>query len=417
MAANPLTGREILVGLKKATTWRTAVACGANDGILILSESFKQNIEHLDDDSAGLAFIQRTDQGKITAGGPLEAYMRYEGLDVLLALIMGTAGTPSEPNVLYTTLRSNSYVMADNLSGLFATLAMLKKSDKVFEYPSVKFHQFSLSGEMNAPVKLSAQGIANLLELGSTTNTAATSANITYPDKGNRIIFNSNTHFWLNDESGDALDSDDAIYPNSFELSFNRPMEADLVAGNEDVDEPVGEGFPEITLTLNFPRYNDANDQFFTDWEAFTRKKMEIYFRGTAFTAPEAPSDWSADHAYSAEDCVKPTVLNGLWYVCTTAGTSHAETEPTWPTTVGETVSDGTAVWTCMEDVYYYEFKLSLPNLKVIDPDAAISGPGKIPVSLSFKVLATDSAPTGMTGITKPFQIDVQNTRTTDPLA
>ncbi|MBW2599942.1 MAG: hypothetical protein JRC60_07705 [Deltaproteobacteria bacterium] len=347
---NPLTGREILVGLKKAATWRTAVACDANDGILILSESFKQTIEQIDDDSAGLAFLQRTDQGKITAGGGLEAYMRYEGLDVLLALIMGTAGVPAVQGA--TAAYTNSYVMANNLSGLFATLAMLKKSDKVFEYPSVKFHQFGLSGEMNAPVKITAEGIANLLELASVTNTAATSANITYPDKGNRIIMNKDAHFWFNDESGDALDSTDAIFPSGFELSFNRPMEADLKAGNEDVDEPIEESFPEITLTLNFPRYNDANDAFFTDWEAMTRKKLEIYFKGAL-----------------------------------------------------------------IEETYYYEFRLSFPNLKVIDPEAAISGPGKIPVSLSFKVLATDTAPTGMTGITKPFQIDVQNKRTTDPLA
>jgi len=415
--ANPLTGREILIGLKKAADWRTAVACGANDGILILSESFKQTIEHLDDDSAGLAFVQRTDKGKIAASGGLEAYMRYEGLDVLLALIMGTAGVPTQPNPLYTAVYQNSYVMADNLSGLFATLAMLKKSDKVFEYPTVKFHQFGLSGEMNAPIKITAEGIANLLELASATNTAGTMANITYPDKGNRIIFNKDTHFWLNDESGAALAVGDAIYPSGFDLSFNRPMEADLVAGNEDVDEPVGEGFPEITLTLNFPRYNDANDAFFTDWEALTRKKMEILFRGQVFTPPAAPADWAVATGYVVDDCVKPTTLNSFWYKCIVAGTSHATTEPVWPTTVGETIVDEGVTWECMEDEYYYEFKLQFPNLKVIDPDAAISGPGKIPMSLSFKVLGTDTAPTGMTGITKPFQIDVQNKRTTDPLA
>jgi hypothetical protein len=338
-----------LIGLKKAATWRTAVECGANDGILILSESFKQTIEHLDDDSAGLAFLQRTDQGKIEASGDIEAYMRYEGLDVLIALIMGTAGTPAQQGA--TAAYTNSYVMADNLDGLFATLVMLKKSDKIFEYPSVKLNQFSLSGEMNAPVKLKAGGIPNLLELASAVNTVATSASISYPDKGNRIIFNKDAYFRINDESGAALDGNDAIYPSGFELSFNRPMEADLTAGNEDVDEPVGEGFPEPTLTLNFPRYKDASDTFFTDWEALTRKKLEIYFKGDV-----------------------------------------------------------------IEDTYYYEFKVSFPNLKVIDPEAAISGPGKIPVSLSFKVLGTDSAPTGMTGITKPFQIDVQNKRTTDPL-
>ena len=45
---------------------------------------------------------------------------------------------------------------------------------------------------------------------------------------------------------------------------------------------------------------------------------------------------------------VTPITKNGRKYICTTAGTAGA-TEPTWPTTIGSTVDDGTAVWTCSE--------------------------------------------------------------------
>ena len=60
----------------------------------------------------------------------------------------------------------------------------------------------------------------------------------------------------------------------------------------------------------------------------------------------DAPGAWQATTAYSLTDYRTPTTPNGYRYECTTAGTSGG-TEPTWPTTVGGTVADGTAVWTC----------------------------------------------------------------------
>jgi len=57
---------------------------------------------------------------------------------------------------------------------------------------------------------------------------------------------------------------------------------------------------------------------------------------------------WLASHAYILGDIVVPTegLENGFRYECTTAGTSGAS-EPTWPTTEGGTVDDGTVTWTC----------------------------------------------------------------------
>jgi len=59
-----------------------------------------------------------------------------------------------------------------------------------------------------------------------------------------------------------------------------------------------------------------------------------------------AGTAWAASTAYSAGDVVHPTTLNGYVYECTTAGTSGT-TEPTWPTTPGDTVTDGGVTWTC----------------------------------------------------------------------
>jgi hypothetical protein len=56
---------------------------------------------------------------------------------------------------------------------------------------------------------------------------------------------------------------------------------------------------------------------------------------------------WAVSTAYSVGDRVVPTTGNGYYYECTVAGTSDAATEPTWPTTIGGTVVDGTVTWVC----------------------------------------------------------------------
>jgi len=57
--------------------------------------------------------------------------------------------------------------------------------------------------------------------------------------------------------------------------------------------------------------------------------------------------EWVATTAYSLGDTVEPTVDNTFRYVVTTAGTSGAS-EPTFPTSIGSTVVDGTVTWTCV---------------------------------------------------------------------
>jgi hypothetical protein len=55
---------------------------------------------------------------------------------------------------------------------------------------------------------------------------------------------------------------------------------------------------------------------------------------------------WTASTVMSLNDARRPTVANGKVYTVTTAGTTSG-TQPTWPTTVGATITDGSVVWTC----------------------------------------------------------------------
>jgi len=82
---------------------------------------------------------------------------------------------------------------------------------------------------------------------------------------------------------------------------------------------------------------------------------------------------WVANKAYSLDAYVRPTTLakfTGYDYKCTTAGTSHATTEPTWPTTPGGTVTDGTVVWTRQDTLDYSNY----PMLPLHDWDVTPDG-------------------------------------------
>ena len=57
------------------------------------------------------------------------------------------------------------------------------------------------------------------------------------------------------------------------------------------------------------------------------------------------PETWVKNTAYTVGDLVKASTYNSHSYLCTVAGTSHATTEPTWPTTNGTTKTDGTVTW------------------------------------------------------------------------
>lgn len=125
--------------------------------------------------------------------------------------------------------------------------------------------------------------------------------------------------------------------------------------------------------TLSFLHYTDLSDGT-QDGVLYlgsntTGRKLEANsdpgVDNITITPTDAVDDWATATAYVVGDRVEPTTPNTFVYECTTAGTSHASTEPTWPTTgIGtSTVSDGTAVWTLLSARHEItEVKLALTN-------------------------------------------------------
>lgn len=83
----------------------------------------------------------------------------------------------------------------------------------------------------------------------------------------------------------------------------------------------------------------------------------------SAASGPAVVAAWGGGTAYAVDALVRPVAGSaGYRYRCTTAGTSGAA-EPAWPTTVGNTVTDGTApsqiTWTCEREAFLLDWAIN----------------------------------------------------------
>ncbi|MCF6180061.1 MAG: phage tail tube protein [Geopsychrobacter sp.] len=275
-----VAGTELKFGLKKAATWGTPVACSASDGLLLLPTGIKRDAGVDTDDSLGQFWAKDGTPGAVKVEGDIPSYLRYDGMDLLLALFMGIAGAPVQQAA--TAAYAYTYDLADNTDGLFATFAKHMKT-YVSEVPSLKIAGLTLKGEQGKPLQLIANCIGdNMVEDG--TNTTITFNNVTIAEVANRIQFAQGV-FRLNDQGAIALAAGDKIGPSSFEMTAKRKLTGtygSFVTGGANsqdlIDEPVNDGAPEVTLKLQFPKHTGKTR--LTELGADTRKKMDITFTG-----------------------------------------------------------------------------------------------------------------------------------------
>jgi hypothetical protein len=278
------TATEIKAAARKASAWGTAAACGAGDGILILPPSIRKKRPGLVDDSLGLYFPMEREPGAVSTEGDIPAYLRYDGLDLFVALAMGaTGGTPARQGL--TAAYAQDFLLARQLDGLFATFA-LNNYVNVEECPSVKVTGFTIKGEVGRPLQITFHCLANDKTTDSGVNTLATFQDVTYFETANRVLMSQGV-FRMNARSGAALGAGDEIYPSSFELAFKRTMEGTCAAGSPDmIDEPINSGMPEVSLKLQFPRY--STNAYFVDWDSDEAKKLDMTFTGAELESPFA---------------------------------------------------------------------------------------------------------------------------------
>jgi len=91
------------------------------------------------------------------------------------------------------------------------------------------------------------------------------------------------------------------------------------------------------------------------------------------------PNPWAASTPYTQYAVVYPA--NGYQYICTVAGTSGTS-QPSWPTTIGSTVPDGSVTWQCFQPLVALQTKIGAEVAGGHDYTQTFNG-----VSISYRVI------------------------------
>lgn len=353
---SPISGSQQTLALKKAATWGTAVACGATNGLQFLSGQAKRSADVVTDASRGRAFSIDGTVGPIKSDSSYTFNLRYAGMELVAALLMGTAGNPVQQAA--TTAYLHTLKWNTDPYGLMLTIAKTMVA-YIEETPTAKVTGITISGEVGAqPLQMTLEVIGINREVASAINTLATFANVTLPTDANAnpVMF-SHLVFRMNDVGAIALAAGDRIYPSKFSLSLKRKMKGEFTglyrtagANPQDlVDEPSNDGDPELRLTLEFATHS-ANT-YLVALGSDTRKKLDI-----------------------------------------------------------------TATGAVIEGAYNYKHLWQYPHLQMTNVNPT-DGNGRIQEPLEFLVHGAAAAPAGMTGITDPLWWLITSKLATNPLA
>lgn len=285
-------GYLVTAGLKKATVWSTAVACGALDGFLFDSIDANAKRDYIRDTSMGHG--QRTQlpgyAGNFALGAGLQMPLRYGGMNIkrFIAAIMGTAGVPATVD---TTAKQHTLKMARDLTGLFWTLAYeIDKDTEIFEYTTLKITGITLSGEQGKALSLAVKYVAHSLNqnTSSGTNTTTTIDTITLPTDGVEEVLFSQAQLLMNAQAGAGFSVpvlgtlNDGHVIEAFSLDIDGKFRAEKynTEYGDKTAEPQQEDHTEIKLNLKFSEYGTGNrgKQTLVDQLAKSQKKAKLSF-------------------------------------------------------------------------------------------------------------------------------------------
>jgi hypothetical protein len=265
---------------KKGADWTTPVLCGAGDEIEIVSEGLTTETEFIADESlSGSVAPNPGDPGNEKNEGPITCECKYQGLEVLIAQAVGSAGAPVRQGT--TLAYKHTFRLADDVEGIFGTLALLKTFE-VWEYASAKVGGFTLTLEQNQRAKIELPFLAHRTNrnVGTGTNTPATFAAVTLPTVREFLTF-AHADLRLNAQGGAALAGTDEVFISGFSLSFSRNLEGDRTTRYPIyIEEPLANGKATLEGSFSVPSYASEHAGLMSALQTKAPQKMLLAFTG-----------------------------------------------------------------------------------------------------------------------------------------
>ncbi len=341
------TGRAFKMAFAKFGSNSWGVAASVTKGIYFESDGGMQyKAAQVVDNAFGQTFTAGASPGLVEAPAlTFTGRSRYaDHAYIWDGLAMGSPATVAISTSATGQVTSWLHVfdLADGIDGLGLTIA-IDKNLYVDELTSCKVHGWDESNADNGAMDVSYKVTGSKTTPISSVNIAATVAGASYPALTNRIVQQQGV-FRMNLQAGGALASTDAIKAESIKFSWQRPQDAPHVFGQDYVDEPADNGFPEFTIEVTYPRMNTVS----------ANSLYQGLISGTAWKA-----DW--------------TFTSGTFINSTDAGMKK------------------------------YQF----PYIDLAEDGflAATDGAQQVKPVAKFNCRLPSAAPTGMTGVTRPFRL------------
>lgn len=349
-----ITGAQTKAGVKIASTWGTAVACGVGNSFAgEISPSFNVSEITSRQIGSGAYMLSSATRGSVIPTVSLTADLGYRNnCDVLLAQFMGTAPAPTEVTVGQADYK-HVVTFNNTLNAKYVTLAFETTTATVMEFPTCAVQSIGIATTgVPGYLDFTAELLANDVSLSSIVNTNATLATTTFTEGTPELVaVDLVDKFRTNAQSGAAVGAGDQYNITGFNLSMNRPQEIiPEIKGSTGNPAPVASDLLDGTLSIDVRQL--ADHAYYTIWSAETARKALIQIEGTQIGT----------------------------------GTNKS-------------------------------FSIYLPRmLLVTEPQYALTDQGTNTLSMEFRLLKAATAPTGMTGSTYPY-FEIVNGLSTSLLA